>query len=189
MRFSAVILAGGRSSRMGRDKAWLDIHGQPLLKRQIQTVREAGAVEVFISGRAGVDYAGFQLPVLLDVRAGQGPIAGIERALSICASSHLLVLAVDLPQMSSEYLQRLMANCSVKAGVVPRLAGELEPLAAIYPKDCLPLAQAAIAGSKFAVRDFVLNCFASGLLRELDVAREDAAYFNNWNQPGDFSAD
>lgn len=188
MKFSAVILAGGKSSRMGRDKAWLEIDGQPLLARQIQIVREARAVEVFISGRAEVDYAPFELPVLLDAGVDQGPLAGIERALSVCTSSHLLVLAVDLPRMSAAYLQRLMEYCSTKVGVVPRLAKQLEPLAAIYPKECLPLAQAALERSEFAVRDFALNCSASGFLRELDVVVADAAHFSNWNQPGDFRA-
>jgi molybdopterin-guanine dinucleotide biosynthesis protein A len=185
MRFSAVILAGGKSSRMGRDKSWLEIDGQPLLARQIQVVRDAGAAEVFISGRADVDYAQFQVPVLLDAIPDQGPLGGIERALSVCASSHLLVLAVDLPQMSSAYLQRLMENCSAQTGVVPRLARQLEPLVAIYPKDCLPLAQAALERNEFAVRDFALNCSASGFLRELDVAAADAAHFTNWNYPDD----
>jgi molybdopterin-guanine dinucleotide biosynthesis protein A len=188
MRFSAVILAGGRSSRMGCDKAWLEMDGQPLLARQIRIVREAGVAEVLISGRAEVDYAQFQLPVLLDPVADQGPLAGIERALSVCAFTHLLVLAVDLPRMSSAYLQRLMEYCSPSVGVVPRLAGHSEPLVAIYPKDCLPLAQAAIEQGEFAVRDFALNCSASGFLREVDVSATDAAHFDNWNQPSDFKA-
>jgi molybdopterin-guanine dinucleotide biosynthesis protein A len=57
MNFSAVILAGGRSSRMGRDKAWPKIDSQTLLARQITLVRELGAVEIFIFGRAEADYA------------------------------------------------------------------------------------------------------------------------------------
>ncbi len=66
MNFSAVILAGGKSSRMGRDKAWLEFDGQSLLARQIACVRRAGASEVFISGRAGVDYSAFGCPVMED---------------------------------------------------------------------------------------------------------------------------
>ena len=188
MKFTAVILAGGKSSRMGRDKAWLEMDGQPLLARQIGIVREAGVAEVLVSGRAEVDYTQFQLPVLLDVGPAQGPLAGIERALSVCAASHLLVLAVDLPRMSSTYLQRLMEYCSTSVGVVPSLSRQLEPLVAIYPKGCLPLAQAAIEKGDFAVRDFALNCAASGFLREVDVAAADAPHFDNWNRPSDFKA-
>ncbi|HEY5345385.1 MAG TPA: NTP transferase domain-containing protein, partial [Verrucomicrobiae bacterium] len=59
MNFSAVILAGGKSSRMGRDKAFLEIGGTTLLARQIGLARELGAAEIFISGRAETDYSKF----------------------------------------------------------------------------------------------------------------------------------
>src|SRR5690349_130325 len=81
MNFSAVILAGGKSSRMGRDKAWLEINGQILLTRQIELVQAGGATEVFISGRAGMDYSAFGCRVLQDRFPNAGPLAGIERAL------------------------------------------------------------------------------------------------------------
>ena len=79
--FSAVVLAGGASSRMGSDKAWIEVGGVPLVRRQLDIVREAGASEVFLSGRAGVDYRGLDVPVLLDARPGMGPLAGVQRAL------------------------------------------------------------------------------------------------------------
>src|SRR6266566_3753822 len=59
MNFSAVILAGGKSSRMGRDKAFIKVGGQPLLARQIQLAQTVGAKEIFISGREDVDYSNF----------------------------------------------------------------------------------------------------------------------------------
>src|SRR5258706_11754457 len=106
MNFSAVILAGGRSSRMGRDKAWLEVGGQTLLARQIGLVREMGATEIFISGRADADYSAFRCPILQDKFLGAGPLAGIERALDAAQSPLLLVLAVDLPEMKAECLRR-----------------------------------------------------------------------------------
>src|ERR1035438_9547728 len=60
MNFSAVILAGGKSSRMGRDKAWLEVGRQTLLARQIQLAQAAGATEIFVSGRFGVAYPTFR---------------------------------------------------------------------------------------------------------------------------------
>src|SRR5258705_13766374 len=86
MNFSAVILAGGKSSRMGRDKAWLEAGGQSLLARQIGLVRELGAAEVFISGRADADYSEFGCRVLQDKFPDAGPLAGIERALDATTS-------------------------------------------------------------------------------------------------------
>ena len=68
-----MILAGGNSSRMGRDKAWLRVDGQRLLDRQIALVRAVGAVEVFISGRADRDYSAFGGLVLHDKHSAAGP--------------------------------------------------------------------------------------------------------------------
>src|SRR5579862_376258 len=97
MNLSAVILAGGQSSRMGRDKARLEIGGWPLLARQIQLLRKVGVEEIFVSGRPDQDYAEFGCPVLSDRFAEAGPLAGIERALAEASLPWLLVVAVDMP--------------------------------------------------------------------------------------------
>lgn len=81
MNLSAVILAGGESRRMGRDKAWLAIDGRPLIARALAAIRDAGVETVSISGRAGVDYSSLRCPVLLDREPGLGPLSGIERGL------------------------------------------------------------------------------------------------------------
>jgi molybdenum cofactor guanylyltransferase len=134
MNFSAVILAGGKSSRMGRDKAWLKVGGQTLLARQIEIAREIGAREILISGRPGVDYAEFDCRVVKDQWPDAGPLAGIAAALEATTATRLLVLAVDMPNMSAGCLQRLVASCTETTGAVPRVNGNIEPLAAVYPK-------------------------------------------------------
>src|SRR5580765_4688037 len=97
MNLSAVILAGGESRRMGKDKGWLEVDGQPLLARALSTLRDSGINEILISGRAGIDYSSLHYPVLLDLEPGCGPLSGIERALEAARAPLLLVLAVDLP--------------------------------------------------------------------------------------------
>lgn len=109
MRLSAVILAGGQSSRMGCDKAWVEFEGRPLIALAVEKVRDLRVNEIFISGREGVDYGALNCPVLLDLEPGFGPLGGIERALRDCASPLLLVLAVDLPRMTARFLGNLAA--------------------------------------------------------------------------------
>ena len=186
MKFSAVILAGGKSSRMGRDKAMLEIGGQTLLARQIQLARETGASEVFISGRANVDYSMFGCRVVQDRFPGVGPLAGIERAFDSLTRAQLLVLAVDLPQMGAELLHQLAAACSETRGAIPKLANVLEPLAAFYPKSAHTLAATQIAGGHFAAKDFARLCVQSGLARIIEMPAEAARHFANWNSPADF---
>src|SRR5215469_5994491 len=91
MNLSAVILAGGESSRMGQDKARVKFDGQSLIERAVGTVRSSGISEIFVSGRAGTDYSRLHCAVLHDREPGLGPIAGIERALDSTESSLVLV--------------------------------------------------------------------------------------------------
>ena len=130
MNLSAVILAGGKSNRMGRDKARLILDGESLLSHQLRKVRMLNPAEVLISGRSCEDYSTFNCPVVFDLEPGFGPLGGIERALHAATSPLLLVLAVDLPRMTTEFLRNLFARCDRLTGVVPKLNGGLEPLAA-----------------------------------------------------------
>jgi molybdopterin-guanine dinucleotide biosynthesis protein A len=187
MNFSAVILAGGKSSRMGRDKAWLEVGGQTLLARQIDLARETGATEIFISGRSGNDYSAFGCRILEDEFPDAGPLAGIERAFGATKAALLLVLAVDLPEMRAGVLLRLAAGCSETCGVIPKLAGNIEPLAAFYPKAAYELALARLERGEFAVKDFAGQCVKSGLARFIDLPENEAKHFANWNSPADLA--
>lgn len=185
MQFSAVILAGGESKRMGRAKAWLEHEGKSLLRLGVDKIRALGIEEVFISGRAGEDYAALKCPVLFDLEPGFGPLGGIERGLYQCSSPLLLVLAVDLPQMSVPFLQNLLTRCDRLTGVVPKLHQQLEPLAAIYPKRCQALVTAAIARSRWAARDFAGAARQERAVHTFSVAPADERCFANWNYPAD----
>ncbi|MCX6894578.1 MAG: molybdenum cofactor guanylyltransferase [Verrucomicrobia bacterium] len=188
MDFSAVILAGGESRRMGRDKAWLKTDGRTLIAAAVEKARRAGAQEVFISGRSGENYSTLKCPVLLDLEPGFGPLGGIERALHICAAPLLLVLAVDMPYMTADFLQRMAARCDRVTGAVPKLKGRLEPLAAIYPRYCHEIAFNSIAKSHHAVRDFAEACRKNKAVQITTVKPADESCFANWNTPADAAA-
>lgn len=195
MNFSAVILAGGWSSRMGRDKAALELAGETLLARQLKLVQAAGAAEVFISGRAGQDYTQFGCPVLTDNFPHAGPLAGIESALQKCRNPLLLVLAVDMPQMSGAVLAELLTQSRGRTGIIPRLAGHAEPLAALYPSLAAPLATellrsapASAAGGSPGVGFFAARCVQEGWARYHDLAAAAALCFKSWNTPRDIIA-
>ncbi|HEV2692739.1 MAG TPA: molybdenum cofactor guanylyltransferase [Verrucomicrobiae bacterium] len=188
MNFSAVILAGGKSSRMGCDKAFIEIAGQTLLTRHIQLVRTAGAREIVISGRAETDYSAFGLPVLQDSFPDAGPLAGIHSALQATTSPLLLVLAVDLPAMTADFLQTLTAGCSENTGVVPSIKENLEPLAAIYPKAALPLATSLLAQNSLTVKNFARQCEQAGLISFIDLPDSATEFFLNCNSPGELES-
>jgi len=185
MNFSAVILAGGKSSRMGRDKAFLEFEGQTLLSRQIQLARETGSKEIFISGRADTNYSAFGCRVLTDKFRNAGPLAGIERALEACSSPLVLVLAVDMPNLNAGLLRRLASHCAENAGAIFRTGGDFEPLAAIYSKAARPLAAALLNEHSNAVKHFAERCIEADLASFVDLAPRDARFFANWNSRAD----
>lgn len=189
MKLSAVILAGGESRRMGRDKAWLEKDGMPLIARAVATVRDAGVEEIYISGREGVDYSALRLIVLHDLRPGLGPLGGIERGLCETTAPLLLVLAVDLAQMTSTCLKSLAAHCDDLTGVVPKRSGELEPLAAIYPRRCHAITANCITQARCAAREFAEACHRERAVRFVPVAPVFATCFANWNSPTDLPPD
>ena len=100
-KITGLVLAGGRSSRMGTNKALLEINGETLLNRAVRLLELSGCKEVFISG----DYYGQRS---VPDRAQLGPLAGIAAGLDVCKTEKLLILPVDMPYMTSELLQLLM---------------------------------------------------------------------------------
>jgi molybdenum cofactor guanylyltransferase len=198
MNFDAVILAGGRSSRMGQDKAWLQFEGEPLLARQVRLVREVGAEEVFISGRANLDYSRFGCRVLFDRLVDAGPLGGVESALLASSFPLLLVLAVDMPKMQSGLLRELALTCSASTGAIPRVNGKIEPLAAIYPKSAVGLIAELLSVSHQnqmgkektspsvkmpGMTRVAEECVGRGFARFVEVTGSAAQLFANWNSP------
>jgi len=188
MKFSAVILAGGKSQRMGSDKAWLMQDGKPLIARQIELARALGAEDVFISGRAGTDYESLACRVLHDRVADAGPLAGIEAALAAISTPLLLVLAVDMPKMNASPLQTLLVCCTEIRGAIPRFHHQIEPLAAIYPKSSLQVARESLDNNHYAARSFAERCVTVNLAALIDLPEQHLVCFENWNSPADISA-
>ena len=188
MSFSAVILAGGKSSRMGRDKAFLELGGQTLLERQIALAEEAGAGEVFISGREGADYSRFSCPVIKDKVQDAGPLAGIESALGMISSPLLLVLAVDLPEMNAMFLRSLFSQCQNGMGAIPCVCGQVEPLAAFYPRTAKMFAESLLRDENNSVTFLARHCVQSKLARFVECGDHERKFFANWNSPAEISA-
>lgn len=180
--FSAVLLAGGNSTRMGRDKAGVIFEGQPLWQRQMSTLRATGPEECFISGRLDGPYIGGPVEVIFDAKPDLGPLAGLAAALHRARSAYLLVLAVDLPAMTPEFLHHIVAaSAALRKGVVPRINDHFEPLAAIYPRDCLPLVERALAGNDRSLRYILVEAIGAGIMAEYAVAEAERALFQNLN--------
>ncbi len=140
---SAFILAGGKSSRMGRDKAFLEIDGSTLLARALKTCRSV-TPNPFIVGDAA-KFAGFA-PVIEDEFHDCGPLAGIHAALRHSATELNFMLAVDLPFVTPDFLRFLIAKAESSDMLVtaPVSGGRNQPLCAVYRRDFADLAESAL---------------------------------------------
>ena len=150
MRFSAVLLAGGESRRMGQDKATIVFSGRPLWQRQVELLRNLNPETIFISARTKPSWLAKGTELLLDEPPSRGPLSGIAKALTEMESTHLIALAVDMPFMTSAEMQLLSQLVAAGGGVVPVFQNCAEPLAAVYPKEATPEFVAALVGPDFS---------------------------------------
>lgn len=136
---SAVILAGGQSRRLGVDKSLLEVKGEPLLARTVQTLATLSDDLIVVTNEAA-RYQMLELGVRFvpDDKRGVGSLMGVFSGLKAARYGYALAVACDMPFLSLPLL-RYMASLTVGYDVViPRLTGLVEPLHSIYGKACLP---------------------------------------------------
>jgi molybdopterin-guanine dinucleotide biosynthesis protein A len=161
MTFSAVLLTGGESRRMGRDKATIEFEGEPLWRRQLQLLRALEPEKLFVSARTKPEWLPDGVELLLDDPPSRGPLSGLTKALTAMRTTHLIALAVDMPFMTVRELRRLLELATENRGVVPVIGERAEPLAAIYPAHAAADFKVAIAGQDFSLQRLVRK-FALG---------------------------
>lgn len=183
--FAAAVLAGGRSVRMGRDKAGLVWQGERLLDRQIRLVTALAPRQRFVSARPDSNAGPPGIEVVVDRHEGRGPLGALEALMARMETTHLLVVAVDMPCLTVEVLEALCAQCAPDTGVVPVLAGHLEPLAAVYPACCARRLPGLLRSGRGAMRDLIKPSVAAGELLLWSVPDQWTPQFANWNRPED----
>lgn len=132
---SAVVLAGGQSRRMGRDKALIDYQGRPIIAHVIDTLRALSDDIVVVSNRLDL-YAPFGARVVPDYEPPCGPLGGIAAGLQAALCSLAVVVACDMPFLNVTLLRWLLDLAAGYDAVVPKTADEFEPLHAVYRREC-----------------------------------------------------
>ena len=180
---TGVVIAGGRSTRMGRDKARLCVDGVALWRRQRRVLAAAGARPVLFALRARQRRFAPGLVVVRDTRSGVGPIAGVHAALRACESEWLAVLAVDLPRVDATWLRKLARWCRPGRGAVGiSREGFFEPFAAIYPRAALGEIERAVAAEgSHSLQPLLRALVARGTMRAVRLSARAQATLFNWN--------
>jgi molybdopterin-guanine dinucleotide biosynthesis protein A len=181
---AAFVLAGGKSTRMGRDKAFVDYDGRTLLARMLDLARSVTAdVRIVGSREKFASYAA----VVEDAFRDCGPLGGIEAALRASSSELNLILASDMPFVSREFLQYLIdqARMAPEADVVVPLADGLrQPLCAVYRVEFAAVAENSLRVGQYRI-DRLFERVRTRVLEpeELAAAGFSPAIFRNLNTP------
>ncbi len=134
-RVSAIILAGGQSRRMGRDKALIDYRGQPIIAHVINTLHALSDDIVVVSNRSDL-YGSFGARVVPDYDPPCGPLGGIAAGLQAAQYPLAVVVACDMPFLNMKLLRWLIDLAEGYDAVVPQTGDEFEPLHAVYRREC-----------------------------------------------------
>ena len=186
---SGVILAGGLSRRLGRDKALVSISDQPLIQRVIERVEQLSqeiVVVVADQNRAADLPLAKEHRVVLDRYPGTGSLGGIFSGLDAASNGWTLVVACDMPFLNLALLRRMMALTEDADAVVPLIDGRPEPTHALYSKACLPFIEPRLISGDLKISGFY-DQVRVRYLSEEDVAALDPEFlsFFNVNTPED----
>jgi molybdenum cofactor guanylyltransferase len=185
MNISAVLLAGGQSRRMGRDKATILFRGKPLWQIQLDLLHKLHPAEIFVSARTDPAWRPPDLTFVPDEPPSRGPLSGLTATLGRIQSSHLLVLAIDMPFMNEDHLRHLCDKIEPGRGVLSMIGKQVEPLAAIYPVEARVDFINALSGVDFSIQTLTNQLVKMGRLRVIPVSEEEQLFYRNLNEPDD----
>lgn len=186
---SAFILAGGKSTRMGTDKAFVLLDGRTLLARVLIVARSLTPNVHIVGDRA--KFAPFA-PVVEDLFHGCGPLGGVHAALRSSQTDLNLVLAVDAPFVSLALLQLLISRAVSSPSstvTVPQASGGLQPLCAVYRRDFADTAEHALRAGRYKI-DALFEQTHTQVIREdeLEAMGFSPRIFCNLNTPEELNA-
>jgi molybdopterin-guanine dinucleotide biosynthesis protein A len=188
MKLSAILLAGGRSRRMGADKATVLIEGKPLWQRQLRVLSDLRPVTLWVSARTVPPWCPPEIEVVMDKPPSCGPLSGVAAGLHRLQTSHLLVLAIDLPRMTAEHLGKLWGLARPGTGVIPLHGDHFEPLCAIYPAEAVVAAEKALKNNDASLQHFAQNLLRKSQAQFYDLPSGERPLYLNMNTPSDLPA-
>ena len=177
---SLIILAGGKSARMGADKAGLPVPGGTLIGHVLSQVKDLfDEVLISVSRGQAVDTPGCR--TVEDAAPGQGPIAGILAGLKAAKNDLCAVLACDIPDVDAGFLRGLVGKARDFDIVVPVSSeGHFEPLFAVYRRSVIPEIEALVQARDFSILTLFKRC------QTRKVVLKDSGWLRNLNTPEDY---
>jgi len=181
-----IILAGGKSSRMGRNKALLSFGTKTGIERIVDELKPLSVNPILVTNEPHL-FQHLEVKIVQDNYPGMGPLAGLEAGLSVTEEEWNILVACDMPFVSQSLAEELWKRTGEWDCVVPMLEGRAHPLFALYNKSILPVVRGKLEGNTLKMMAVLESCNTL-YVREEDLKKvdnlEDALF--NMNVPTDY---
>ncbi len=188
-QMSSIILAGGHSSRLSQDKCSLVLAGEGLLERLITrlTRLDSEVIVVLAQGQKEPCWSRpRQVKITTDTLSGRGPLMGIYSGLKLSQDPHNVVVACDMPFLNVNLLRYMMGLTAGFDVVIPRIGGLVEPLHAVYSRNCLAVMGRMLDEGNFKISN-LLEMVKVRYVEESEIHSFDPQHLSlfNINTPAD----
>ena len=178
-----AVMAGGKSSRMGQNKSFVEINGKPMIEHVLETVSSFSTDQILITNTPE-RYKSLDLPMYSDIYPDHGPLAGIYTAVYHAPTPYTLIVATDMPWLNPNLLHYQIQLRHQADVIIPRWQKFPEPLHAVYSKAVLPAIQQNLDAKKLKITRFFDEVIVRFLEKE-EIERFDknGRSFSNINTP------
>ncbi|PKN17091.1 MAG: molybdenum cofactor guanylyltransferase [Deltaproteobacteria bacterium HGW-Deltaproteobacteria-6] len=183
---TGIILAGGKNSRMGTNKAFLEIDGIRLIDKTINIYHELFS-EIIIVTNDPLSYVEFTNAIIVtDIYKGKGPLGGIYTGLFYAKNNYAFACPCDMPFLNQDFIEYLTGQSGKHDVIVPELAEGYQPLHAIYSRNCLPSIKRLLLMDKLKITGFYRDMRVLPINEhQISPFNKNGRLFQNLNTPED----
>jgi molybdopterin-guanine dinucleotide biosynthesis protein A len=185
---TGIILAGGKSSRMGQNKALMSLGGSRLIDRVVHVLRDIFAELLLVTNSPEI-YADLGVPMVSDVFPEKGSLGGIYSAVYHVSAPRCFVVACDMPFLQAPVIRYLINQMADHDVVMPDVHGEMQPLHAVYSKACLAPMRQRLDANRLKITGFLPEVRVRVVIAdEMTPFDPELRTFQNLNTPAEFHA-
>lgn len=185
-KITGIILAGGKSSRMGKDKGTCSFNNKPLVEYAIEVLKPFCG-ELLLSANNIESYNKYAIEVVPDEIRFIGPLGGMFTCLKKSKTRHNIILSCDTPFISKELIKHIIVNIDSKSKIIAPLHQQnfIEPLCAYYSKDLIPIFEEYIHNKDYKLLKILSSVELKTLRIDNSLDFFNPKLFNNLNTPED----
>jgi molybdopterin-guanine dinucleotide biosynthesis protein A len=177
---NAIILAGGKSSRYGKNKALINFNGITLIEKIVKGLKPLSKIYVVGSSKTDYTFLEEKVSILEDIFPDKGPLGGIYTGLKHSDSQYNLIIGCDMPNLNYQYYNLLLEQKKDYDVLVPQYGGYLEPLAGVYSRTCLTPIKESLESNQLRIISFYHKVKVNILDEEMiqEIAKPTRLFFN-----------